>query len=253
MINKKGFTLIELLVVIAIIALLLSILIPSLSMTKELARRVICSTNLKSIGASLHMYSQGHNDKMIPNADRNGTEYPKGIEPDYRPWQAYLVGKDMGDPVFLKAIQLGKLFSLRYIEIPDVFYCPSAKRVVDATEKRSKRYYTEDIEKFMPPGKPVWGVPSGDTNCRSNYMYWTWEKTSIADLSNKPLVFDSLIRIAHEKSRKPHGMNVLFSDGHVSPTLASRNPKIVTYTERPWADRSDDYVGFVEVLRDLDP
>ncbi len=54
--KRKGFTLIELLVVIGIIALLVSILMPALSRAKELAKRTVCSTNLKGIGTATAIY-----------------------------------------------------------------------------------------------------------------------------------------------------------------------------------------------------
>jgi prepilin-type N-terminal cleavage/methylation domain-containing protein len=55
--RARGFTLIELLVVVAIIALLLSILMPSLSKARELASRVACATNLKAAAVAHHMYA----------------------------------------------------------------------------------------------------------------------------------------------------------------------------------------------------
>lgn len=58
--KHKGFTLIELLVVIAIIALLVSILLPSLNRARELAKRTICGTQLKSIGNALATYNTEH-------------------------------------------------------------------------------------------------------------------------------------------------------------------------------------------------
>jgi prepilin-type N-terminal cleavage/methylation domain-containing protein len=59
--NNKGFTLMELLVVIAVIALLLSILAPSLQKAKSLARNVICNAHLKQWGYIWQMYLQDNN------------------------------------------------------------------------------------------------------------------------------------------------------------------------------------------------
>ena len=63
--RQRGFTLIELLVVIAIIALLVSILLPTLRTAKWLAESAVCKSHLRSIGLSSHMYLDG-NDGHFP-------------------------------------------------------------------------------------------------------------------------------------------------------------------------------------------
>lgn len=54
--SHRAFTLIELLVVIAIIALLIGILMPSLSRARKQARGVICLSRCKQLGLGMTMY-----------------------------------------------------------------------------------------------------------------------------------------------------------------------------------------------------
>lgn len=63
--KMQGFTLVELLVVISIIALLMSILVPSLGKAREQARLVMCTANSKQIATLICLYQAG-NDNEAP-------------------------------------------------------------------------------------------------------------------------------------------------------------------------------------------
>lgn len=90
----RAFTLIELLVVIAIIALLLSILMPSLRKAKSMAARITCAHNLKQISLAVDFYLN-ENDSFYPSA-----QDPVSVDPAYWLWMGrgwrYLVEPYIG-------------------------------------------------------------------------------------------------------------------------------------------------------------
>jgi prepilin-type N-terminal cleavage/methylation domain-containing protein/prepilin-type processing-associated H-X9-DG protein len=63
--RRCGFTLIEVLVVVAIIALLVAILLPSLTRAREQGKAIVCSNNLRQIANGWHLYAQQWKDVIV--------------------------------------------------------------------------------------------------------------------------------------------------------------------------------------------
>ena len=76
--NRRGFTLIELLVVVAIIALLISILLPSLSKARETARMVKCLAIQKQYGIANHMYADNQDGLFVQLRNNTSKQAPVG-------------------------------------------------------------------------------------------------------------------------------------------------------------------------------
>ncbi len=88
-----GFTLVELLIVIAIVALLLSILLPSLSAARAMARSAVCKSNLRQLHIGNQTYTNDHDDYYVPAASDmqsgfggrhrwHGVRESSGVHPD---------------------------------------------------------------------------------------------------------------------------------------------------------------------------
>ncbi len=69
---SRAFTVVELLVVIAIIAVLMGILLPSLSMARMHAKRLASTGNLKQIGLAVELYTQD-NEGLFPESSHGLT------------------------------------------------------------------------------------------------------------------------------------------------------------------------------------
>lgn len=111
--QRRGFTLVELLVVIGVIAVLVSLLLPTMGRVREHARSLQCLSNLRQVGMALQLYGND-NKQLIPQP----TWYVTGAS--MQRWHAALQGK-YGGRAYLQTIAGGA-------DNP-VMYCPKNGRM----------------------------------------------------------------------------------------------------------------------------
>lgn len=119
--KQKAFTLIELLVVISIIAILMGIMMPALSRARAMAGRVVCATNLKTIGLVVEMYANDYNDMISEPTPGSGSADGIHINYDCRDWY---------------------LRYLPYTEDPKIYQCPAFRKTIIDDENNSLKLVT---------------------------------------------------------------------------------------------------------------
>jgi prepilin-type N-terminal cleavage/methylation domain-containing protein len=92
-VRRFGFTLVELLVVIALIALLIAMLLPSLSNTRRQALSVACKANLRTNYQFMYMYANDNHGWYAPM----GLGHNPGLPREKR-WPAYVFKPAVWNP-----------------------------------------------------------------------------------------------------------------------------------------------------------
>ena len=178
MVRQKGFTLVELLVVIAIIALLMSILMPALSKTRQQAKEVVCQSNLRQWGNVFAMYV----------ADNDG-KFNRGWPP-----------AEADESGFWAGGHSWPLTLLPYYQDMKLRFCPSATKSL-AEERRTAfwawiRMDTVDPSKYADP-EGSYGTNEWTGNQPDEAIEWLerdignyWRTANVRGAYNIPLILD---------------------------------------------------------------
>lgn len=128
---RRAFTLVDVLVSVGVMALLIGLLLPSLSSVRETARRVACGSNMRQLGIGVQLFADDNRDQLPPTVRSEWYRY------QFRGDKAAAEG-EVGEIMTLRFSSeklglrgskgwdgLGFLFAGSHITAPGVFYCPS--------------------------------------------------------------------------------------------------------------------------------
>jgi prepilin-type N-terminal cleavage/methylation domain-containing protein len=164
--RPNAFTLVELLVVIGIIALLVSILLPTLNKARESARRTKCLANLRSIGQLVNMYANRANGQLPIGynvaSSGGGQSYLNNF---------WLCRFSTGATPNLRFCGLGLLYPAGLItdsgaEGP-LFFCPSTTEDTDHAYKGNGTFPNPFIDDFVQMN--AFAMTANGKGCRSGY------------------------------------------------------------------------------------
>jgi prepilin-type N-terminal cleavage/methylation domain-containing protein/prepilin-type processing-associated H-X9-DG protein len=135
--RRNGFTLIEVLVVVAIIALLISILMPSLAKARDAARTTVCATGMRQLVFG-HVYYAASNKSVFPHwswwlydgyghfegkVASSSAALAQGFYPASWVWRTT---GGVRSPDSSQWIRYGDIFS--YVKNPEMYFCPADNR-----------------------------------------------------------------------------------------------------------------------------
>ena len=193
-----GFTLIELLVVIGIIAILIGILLPTLSRARESANRSACLSNLRQLGQAFNVYANAFHDCI-----------PLGHISDEYQWD-YTLNFANSTKAFVT--HLGVLRDARLLDSPKTYMCPS--------EADPQWQFATDDNPW-----PFVTVPSPAAH-HTRIAYgtrpgWSWGQDGswpnpmarLSKMKTLAITADLLIGPTYVKNRHKSGVNVGYGDG----------------------------------------
>ena len=206
-----AFTLIELLVVIAIIALLVSILLPSLQRATEAAKGIRCAANLKQLGIYINYYSDDNDDYLLVPKDLS---LPKS----YTHWFEAL------------AFRYGYMTAPEVLSQDGILRCPMHTNYLWSTGNpydpaAGSRSYGLNMYTYYPKGGPnKWGTPrylKREMLRRPSSFFVIGDAGAQADTYINPFgwayyVISNLDPKQQVSLRHNNGSYLAFGDGHVA-------------------------------------